>query len=548
MVMRFSPVIHLDDLLLVKEVAWPHVTFSDYQVALIESVLYDRETYVPAANKMGKDFISGFIPLAVFIVCMSRGMSCKIITTSVSEKHIDTMWGEIGTFLLTSKIPLTESQGGPLRINAKEIRLLSEWESKNPLSFLRGQVSESEEGLAGHHADYTLAIGDESSGIADTVYKMFQGWAKHMLWIGNPNPCGNFWRKAIKQGDIAAYDDDTSYRNYRKVIRLKAEDSPNVKRGLQMQAKGLKPDGKVVIRGLLEWNEYLIRLRTWDENRKKVGLGAQFDESPDALLFPPEWVAVAREWNVRLNLGKVVRKAESMGCDSAEGGDDTTWTIVDKYGVLEVIAMKTPNTTVIPSKTIELGEKWGISPLRWVFDRGGGGKQHVDRLREMGYQVHAVGFGEKVELPIKPGTQKKTFQVRRAIKDQGHTYLNRRAQMYHEASLLLDPSPVYDEGGIEQDPELFALPAGGEYDELERQLTAIPKYARIGEREWSMWDSEGKIRMLPKTRKSGTSGGSEEVKELCLTDLIGRSPDHADSFVLAVYGMLHIPNKKFWMR
>jgi len=75
-------------------------------------------------------------------------------------------------------------------------------QQKLPLNMLKGQVSGKGEGLSGLHADFTLAIGDECSGVEDIVYNMFQGWADHMVWIGNPNQCQNFWRRNIKAGDL----------------------------------------------------------------------------------------------------------------------------------------------------------------------------------------------------------------------------------------------------------------------------------------------------------------------------------------------------------
>ena len=57
--------------------------------------------------------------------------------------------------------------------------------------------------------------------------------------------------------------------------------------------------------------------------------------------------------------------------------------------------------------------------------------------------------------------------------------------------------------------------------ELRHQLSPIPL----------TYDDEGRLRLLPKTKKTPNS------KELTLVDLIGHSPDEADSVVLAVYGM-----------
>ena len=92
----------------------------------------------------------------------------------------------------------------PFIMNYLELRKASEGKVKNPLSYLVGRVSEHGEGLAGHHATVTLAVADEASGCSDEAYQMFQGWAKRMLFIGNPNQCENFFKKGVKAGDLIA--------------------------------------------------------------------------------------------------------------------------------------------------------------------------------------------------------------------------------------------------------------------------------------------------------------------------------------------------------
>lgn len=183
---------------------WPDVRFYKEQVEVIDSVEHNDETYVVAGNMLGKDYVTGFICLCLFLRCIKAGLTCRIVTTSVAEHHLTVLWGEIGRFVQTCKYPLLAKDGGPLVVNHMEIRRHREMYAKNPLNYLVGRVSEKGEGLAGHHADITLAVGDEASGIADSSYGMFQGWAKRMLFIGNPNPCQSFFYKNVKAGDLLA--------------------------------------------------------------------------------------------------------------------------------------------------------------------------------------------------------------------------------------------------------------------------------------------------------------------------------------------------------
>ena len=181
---------------------WPDIAFYDKQIEIVESVRDNIETYVPAGNMLGKDFIAGFIAVW-FFTCYHP---VKILTTSATESHLDTLWGEIDRFIRTSRIPLTADKGGPLQYNHRHISKVLNGELIRDV-YLKGVVASSEkkgEGLAGHHSLHTLFICDEASGVTDVAYSMAQGWAKHMLIIGNPNPCENFFKAGVKGGDLAA--------------------------------------------------------------------------------------------------------------------------------------------------------------------------------------------------------------------------------------------------------------------------------------------------------------------------------------------------------
>lgn len=169
---------------------WPDVRFYDKQVEVINSVLLplDRggseETFVVAGHQLGKDFVSGFIVVAAFLT----HPIVRIITTSVKDDHLRVLWGEIGRFISDSVVPLTADKGGPLIFNHRDMRKVNE--SPGYYSYLRGMVSKSGEGMAGHHAPFTLFVGDEASALPDRAYKRAKSWAKKMLLIGNPYGSG----------------------------------------------------------------------------------------------------------------------------------------------------------------------------------------------------------------------------------------------------------------------------------------------------------------------------------------------------------------------
>lgn len=184
------------------DMLWPDIGFYTKQREVIESVDINDETFVPAGNKLGKDYVAGFIALRFFLIHAGLEGGCRVITTSIKDDHLRVLWGEIGRFIQTSRIPLLRSQGGILVYNHHDIRYVHSGGRIDQISYMRGMVSELGEGMAGHHARYTLAILDECSGIQDVVYDQVRTWAKKILCIGNPLDCNNFWRKAIKGGDV----------------------------------------------------------------------------------------------------------------------------------------------------------------------------------------------------------------------------------------------------------------------------------------------------------------------------------------------------------
>jgi hypothetical protein len=268
----------------------------------------------------------------------------------------------------------------------------------------------------------------------------------------------------------------------------------------------------VVLPGVLTWEEYVRRRRTWDAREQAVGLDAQFWTGKDLRLFPDEWL----DHCDRLSraLAGTPRTAEGLGVDPGEGRANTSLVAADRAGLFGLRSVKTPDTNLIPSLILMAMRDWRCPPEHVAIDQGGGGKQAADRLRAAGYRVRTVAFGAAVSLPLRH----RPNQLRELVeqREDRYVYKNRRAEMYFEFASLCDPAG----GG-------YAIPfhLGGDWSELRRQMAAIPK----------MVDDEGRYFMLPKGRTSadGPTGGKT------LTDLIGNSPDELDGAVLAVHAVLH---------
>ena len=147
---------------------------------------------------------------------------------------------------------------------------------------------------------------------------------------------------------------------FRRVIKIRAEDSPNVQAGIAamreghiapsplllntpeqpwgvfsneefhnaqqlydrnqrrgMTLEGINASSLTVIPGVLTCQEYLERRRTWDRIRQCVGLDAEFYEGAEVMLFPPQWLDRAHHVAESIR-GKQGRKAKVIGCDPAK--------------------------------------------------------------------------------------------------------------------------------------------------------------------------------------------------------------------------------------
>lgn len=335
---------------------------------------------------------------------------------------------------------------------------------------------------------------------------------------------------------------------FRKVIEMPATRSPNVRLALKQlglapeqlpdhetakervrQAIGERgmPSGDVLVPGVMGWETFLSRLMTFDLVESTVGLFARFWEGAEQRMYPREWLAHSGSKRLKVE----GRRAKGVGVDSAEGGDNTTLAAVDELGLLDLKSYSTPNTAVIPGLIREFASRWLAPPIQWgrvMLDRGGGGKQHADALRAMGYRdVRTTSFGESITLEPKLGLT--LLNERREVRED-RIYKNRRAEMAYELRLLLDPSNATQGWDI---PERFLLGHRGPRGEdrsLQKQMELIPL----------RYDGEGKIWLIPKT-KGEHAEREEDWDGPTIVKLVGFSPDEWDAVMLAVRAMLHRP-------
>jgi hypothetical protein len=276
----------------------------------------------------------------------------------------------------------------------------------------------------------------------------------------------------------------------------------------------------VLVPGVKGWDEYERNRKLWDPIQQCVSLDAEFYEGVEVKLFPKEWLEKAAERARQLD--NFARRAKAIGIDPAEGGDNTALCAVDEYGVIELVSMKTPDTNAAFWQAMSFIRKHGVDGKRVVWDRGGGGKEHADRMRAQGIKCRTVGFGEPIHLDPKRG--KVQMEARLGTVEEHYSFKNRRAQLYGELRQLIDPS---SQGIGQVGLGGYGLPSQeGVCAELHRQLSVIP-----------LWrDEEGRLYLPPKQRKPTDRG---TVDKVTLNSLLGCSPDEADAVCLAVHALIH---------
>lgn len=304
-------------------------------------------------------------------------------------------------------------------------------------------------------------------------------------------------------------------RYFRRVIRIRAQDSPNVKEAerLLRENPGIPLDElnerSTIIKGVLTWANYCHHRKVWGEQKQAAGLDAVFYEGAEVRLFPDAWLDRAE----RLAMERVRLQQHGsrncLGMDAAEGGDNSAWAVVNQRGLVELRSRKTADTSDIPGETLAMMREFNVAPEDVGFDRGGGGKQHADALRRKGYNVRTVAFGEPMTLDPKRGMR--TFGERVDIKEEKYEYRSRRAEMYHELAANSEfamPAALLNRKRINNGPS------------LRDQLNKFPRLLDDDGRYW-----------LPSKGVQTDEMKKRNIKTL--TQIIGCSPDESDALVVA---------------
>ena len=524
---------------------WPEITLAPYQADILESVVDNHETWVHSANEMGKSFIAALT--TVWWFCTRYA---KVVTSSSTEDQLNhVLWGEIDHLLRTAQ------DGGDrydFQLQRAQLRLWlpSQGRQRGPQRkyYTVGQVAAQVESFQGHHlppledgTGTVLFIFEEASSLETEFYEAATSQAHRMLAIGNPLRSSGIFYEKCRTGD--QQHPDGSGRLYRKVIHVSGEQSPNVVFAHEHIREGREGPPPLVAPGILSYSDFLARQVNWPPDKVRTRLLGQFPDEADERLFPSDWLDVAQQLGAALRKvcppeedendrsgcgedgrGRILDSEYSiytrrsgprnsfdrpyaLGIDVASSGsDETVWVVLGRYGVREIVAKRTPDTSEIAGITRRLVRRWRIAPGAVAFDAGGGGKQIADALADRhGWDLLIVEFAAK---PFQPAE-----------------YKNRRVELYGELRKALDPKrrvramlEVPAERWTRKQRCLSLPPDDGR---LREELAVLPK----------SYDGDGRLRLPSKSRPSGKGGDRRErtIREL----LGGRSPDRADALALA---------------
>ena len=373
-----------------------------------------------------------------------------------------------------------------------------------------------------------LFVVEEASGVDDAFFPAIETQRHCSLFIGNPLRDQGTFAAVCKAGDQR--HPGAADRLFRKVIHVSGEDSPNVIVGRAWRAAGRAgspprrgPHGQVwQVPGILSYETFLEREATLRPSEKRTRLYGLFPEEAGERMFPSAWLDAAQRLGALLQArirqrGRPMGRPFALGVDASEGGGDkSAWCVWGRFGVVEIVAKETPNTTEIAGTTLALMRRYRIKPWYVAFDAGGGGKQIADQLRERGYdEIRDVDFGGRA--------------------NDSRKYMNCRAELYGELREAMQPSLGQRQQIVGRIGRMLSLGAAKwshsklwcaslppDGAELREDLAVLPL----------LRDGEGRLRMAPKNRPPRAASSRSEK---CLRDLLGRSPDQGDAAVLAYF-------------
>lgn len=315
---------------------------------------------VRAGHGTQKTFTSAHIALW-FSYCWRPS---KVITTAPTGRQVEKLlWSDIRKAYFYGKGKDPTYPGRMLRV---------EWKA-SPDWFMFGFSSDEPVTAEGFHGQSILVIVDEAKGVANEIFEGLEGALggsnARLLYISTAgNPEGEFY--------------DSHSNNLFTPFHFSVEDMVE-----WYETRGLEPPPGCSTRRWInerrdKWGETSIRYR--------MRVKAEFCESiPDAIV-PLEVVERAMKTKRGPRKGPI-----RIGCDPAEFGDDSTVIFVgDDNGEIAKYVYDKEELTETAGRIIQAIKKWQVEPKNVKIDTTGLGSGVGSMLRQAGYAVDCIHFGE----------------------------------------------------------------------------------------------------------------------------------------------------------
>lgn len=343
--------------------------------------------------------------------------------------------------------------------------------------FALGFSPQDEQGVFGIHGPHDLLVIDDAQGVKQEIWGALEnalaGGATHVLASCNP---------IVTSGEI--FNALTKNRGEYNIIRISADKNDRESEHLfiapNIKARSIVVPGTVTQIMVDKWTTKF----GWDSDFVRTKVRAMLPKQEPDTLIPLDWIEAAQNRDIPAG-GHIT----TMGVDVARFGDDETVLFLTRGRQgLEPIVIQGNDTMQVAGRIVRAITDFHVREL--YIDVIGIGAGVYDRLNE-------IQKGNDPNAHIPKHVSLVPVNVGEKAKDEKN-FVNLRSEIWWAARESLDPKGEAP----------MALPHS---DELMAELAA-PKY--------SIADSGGRIKVESK----------DDMKER-----IGRSPDLADAYCLAVF-------------
>ena len=330
------------------------------EVEIVEAVRDHMKVLVAGCVSSGKTHATAGLVLWWLAAFAPQA---RVFCLAPTERQLKiNLWGEIPRIYRTAPVAM----GGNMMPLSLQYRLDEDW-------FAMGFSPQDSQGVFGIHGPHDLLVIDDAQGVKEEIWGALEnalaGGSTHVLASCNP---------IVTSGEI--YDAMTTKRKEYHVIRISADDTPNVKAG------------RVVIPGMItkEMRDRWVEKYGKDSDFCRTKVFAQLPKQEADTLISIDWIeqAFVRETAA----GKDDRVV--LGVDVARFGDDET-TIFPIHGNkgLPIVVLHGNDTMQVAGRVAK--EMKDHDAVHAYIDVVGVGSGVVDRCAEQGLPVTGINVGEK---------------------------------------------------------------------------------------------------------------------------------------------------------